>query len=57
MKIRSEHSRGLKNVNISVIPLDSKKEYSIKDFEDAEIPEMMTLLRSGQMQISDEKAL
>ena len=56
-KIRSAHGGGLENINISVIPLDSKKEYSIKDFEDAEIPEMMTLLGSGQSQVDSEQAL
>jgi len=57
VKIRSERGSGLENVNITVIPLDSKKEYSIKDFESNDVPEMMTLLGSGQMQIGSEEAL
>lgn len=56
-KIRSEHGSGLKNIHIGLIPLDSKKEYSIKDFEDGEIPAMMTLLESGKMKIGSEPAL
>lgn len=57
VKIRSERGSGLENVNIAVIPLDSKKEYSIKDFESNDVPEMMKLLGSGQMQIGSEEAL
>lgn len=57
VKIRSEKGSGLENINISVIPLDSKKEYSIKDFEDGEIPSMMTLLESGKMKVGSELAL
>ena len=57
VKIRSEHGSGLENVNIGVIPLDNKKEYSIKDFEDAESTDMMTLLGSGHVQIGSEQAL
>ncbi|MGH7901121.1 MAG: hypothetical protein ACRENZ_05225, partial [Thermodesulfobacteriota bacterium] len=57
VKIRSEQGSGLENVNISVIPLDDKREYSIKDFESNEVPELMTLLDSGRMQIGSEEAL
>ena len=40
-----------------MIPLDNKKEYSIKDFEGAEITDMGTLLGSGHVQIGSEQAL
>lgn len=55
--IRSEHGSGLENLNINVIPLDNEKEYSIKDIEDAGVPEVMTLLGSGRIQIGSKQAL
>ena len=57
VKIRSEHGSGLENVNITVIPLDNKKEYTIDDFKDGETPEMLTLLGSGDIKVGSEQAI
>lgn len=57
VKIRSEDGGGLESINIVIIPLGNKKEYSINDIENQLIPDFMTPLGSGYTEICGQKAL
>ena len=57
VKIRSDNGKGLENINISIIPLDNQREYSIEDFKEHILSKGMELIDSGYIEIANEKSI
>jgi hypothetical protein len=57
VKIRSNNGKGLESINITIIPLDNQKEYSIQDFKEHKLTKGMELIDSGYTEIANEKAI